>query len=287
MKKSTLCTETQDSAAFNKFISELSEKFKPLQIYCFYKSNVVERKQGCFVSEHVNYIHDYGLLLVTATATRIDYEVQDYANSHFTAGTITVICHSKQSVSEALDANSRFFKAIFTGGDLLYSHDGLLVKSFVHPFDPINASIKGLKHYNHRTPLIEGFMACAFECLQNEQYGICAFMLHQATEQACILLVRVNIAYRSEFHNLRRLLSLCRCFSDHPYELFLSNTRDERLFDMMSKSYSHSRYKDGFTVSNEDARNLYNLTSLFIELSKTLCLKKIAQLEKEAFSIAH
>lgn len=284
MKTPTLCTETQVVPAFNKLICELSEKFKPLQIFCFYKSNSVERKQSCFVSQHVNCIHDYCLLLVTSSATRIDYEIQDYANSHFTGGSITVICHSNQSIRDAIDGNSRFFKAVFTDGELLYSHDGLLLKPLVLPFDPINSSTKALRYYNHRIPLVGGFMSCAFECLQNERYGMCAFMLHQATEQACILLIRVNIAYRSEFHNLQRLLNLCRCFSDQPYELFLSNARDERLFDIMSKSYSHARYKEDFSVSKEDARSLYNLTSLFIELSKTMCLKKIAQLESEAFS---
>lgn len=82
-------------------------------------------------------------------------------------------------------------------------------------------------------PLADGFLMCASECLENEQYGICAFMLHQAVEQACICLVRVHIAYRSKFHNLYRLLRLCQCFSERPFQLFLSTPEDERLFDVL------------------------------------------------------
>jgi len=123
---------------------------------------------------------------------------------------------------------------------------------------------------------------CASECLAKEQFGICAFMLHQSVEQACICLVRVHIAYRSEFHNLYRLLRLCQCFSERPFQLFMSTPEDERLFDVMAKSYSGSRYKDDFTVSRQDAERLYQRVASFILLVKEMCDEKIELLAQEA-----
>lgn len=131
-------------------------------------------------------------------------------------------------------------------------------------------------------PLADGFLMCASECLEKEQYGICAFMLHQAVEQASICLVRVHIAYRSEFHNLYRLLHLCQCFSEKPFQLFLSTPEDERLFDVMAKSYSGSRYKDDFTVSRQDAESLYQRVASFLLLVKEMCDDKIELLDREA-----
>lgn len=282
MKTPTLSIESGHGSTFSKFISELSEKFQPLQIFCFYKSSSHEKRLSCFGSEHSRTRYEYGLLIVTALATRIDYEVQDYANTHFLDGTITVICHSNQSIWEAIENNSRFFKNVYSKGELLYSHDGLLVKPSVQPFNPMSAGKKAERHYKHRIPLAEGFILCASECLRKEHYGICAFMLHQAVEQTCICLIRVHVAYRSEFHNLRRLLSLCNCFSEMPYKLFLSTTKDERLFELMSKSYSSARYKDGFSVSEQDIGELYKLTLSFFELAKTMCEKKIHFLESQA-----
>lgn len=284
MKTPTLSVEFCHGTAFSKLISELSEKFQPLQIFCFYKSSLLETKLSCFVNEHASSNHEYGLLLVTATATRIDYEVQDYVNSQFTAGAITVICHGNQSIWEAIDANSRFFKAIFTDGELLYSHDGLLIRPYVQPYDPVNCGRKALKHYNHRMPLAEGFLTGAAQCLAAESYNISVFMLHQTVEQLCILLIRVHIAYRSEFHNLSRLLRLCQSFSELPHKMFFESAESRRLFEVLSRSYSAARYKDDFSVSRKDAESLFALIESFAAVAKSMCEKKIEMLEEQATS---
>lgn len=183
---------------------------------------------------------------------------------------------------DAVQHNSRFFILVLTSGKLLYSKDGLLDCAPTPAFIPTKGAVNALKHYNHRMPLADGFLMCASECLEKEQYGICAFMLHQAVEQACICLVRVHIAYRSEFHNLYRLIRLCTCFSERPFQLFLSTPEDERLFDVMAKSYSGSRYKDDFTVSRQDAESLYQRVESFLLLVKKMCDNKIELLNQEA-----
>ena len=108
-------------------------------------------------------------------------------------------------------------------------------------------------------------------------------MLHQVVEQACIALIRVYLAYRSEIHNLRRLLCLCSSFSHEPIKTFLSGSpEDERLFEILLKSYSGARYKETFIVLADDARVLYNKTLAFVTLAKQMCNEKIAQLEQQA-----
>ncbi|QNK63930.1 HEPN domain-containing protein [Pedobacter sp. PAMC26386] len=126
-------------------------------------------------------------------------------------------------------------------------------------------------------------MLGAHECLVNQQYKICIFMLHQALEQSCIVLIRVQIAYRSEFHNLHRLLYLCNSFSNLPGKIFLSNSpEDERLFDVLVKSYSGARYGDHFSVEQGDAHLLYKKIASFVTLAKQMCEEKIVKLENEA-----
>jgi HEPN domain-containing protein len=212
--------------------------------------------------------------------------MQDFANTYYQHGTITLIGHSRQSVMDAVHQNSRFFIGVLTYGKLLYSKDGLLDNNPIAAFIPTKGAIKAIRHYEHRIPLADGFLMCASECLEKEQFGICAFMLHQAVEQTCICLLRVNIAYRSEFHNLYRLLRLCTCFSEKPFQLFLSTTEDERLFDVMAKSYSGSRYKDDFTVPRQDAERLYQRVASFLLLAKEMCNEKIELLAKSASDYA-
>ncbi|WP_406826408.1 HEPN domain-containing protein [Pedobacter sp. KACC 23697] len=221
-------------------------------------------------------------MAITETATRIDYEMQDFANADYQHGTITIIGHGRQSVIEAVQQNSRFFISVLSRGKLRYSKDGLTDHDPIPAFIPTKGAIKAIRHYEHRIPLADGFLMCASECLEKEQFSICAFMLHQAVEQTCICLLRVHIAYRSEFHNLYRLLRLCTCFSEKPLQLFLSTAEDERLFKLMAKSYSGSRYKDDFTVSRQDAERLYQKVASFVSLAKGMCKEKIELLAQSA-----
>jgi len=197
-----LSPEAEHPVHFREFIHRLAQKFEPLQIFSFSQNSSMHHSQGCFNHNQGYFKCDHCLLAVTETATRIDYEMQDFANSYYKHGTITVISHGRQSVIDAVQQNSRFFISVLTYGKLLYSKDGLLDNHPIPAFIPTKGAIKAIKHYEHRIPLANGFLMCASECLEKEQYGICAFMLHQAVEQTCICLVRVHIAYRSEFQPL-------------------------------------------------------------------------------------
>lgn len=282
MEPLKLSAEADHIIYFREFIQQLTQKFEPLQIFSFSQNSYTHKSQGCFNDNQVYFKCDYCLLAITESATRVDYEMQDFANMNYRHGTITVICHGRQSVKDAVQHNSRFFIWVLTRGKLIYSKDGLLYSDPIPPFIPTKGAIEIVKHYEYRMPLADGFLMCASECMEKEQYGICAFMLHQAVEQACICLVRVHIAYRSEFHNLYRLLRLCMCFSERPFQLFLSTPEDERLFDVMAKSYSGSRYKDDFAVSRQDAGSLYQRVASFLLLAKELCNEKIELLVQEA-----
>ena len=93
----------------------------------------------------------------------------------------------------------------------------------------------------------------------------------------------VHLAYRAEMHNLRRLLHLCSCFSNAPIKMFLSGSPDdERLFEVLLKSYSGARYKDTFNISEDDSWLLYNKIIAFVALAKIMCEEKIAQLRLQA-----
>ena len=96
----------------------------------------------------------------------------------------------------------------------------------------------------------------------------------------------MNTGYRSEFHNLYRLLGLCTSFSKKPFELFFSaGVEDQRLFEILIKSYSQSRYNNQFQVEEPDAMLLYERVSVFLILTKDLCADQIGKLETDANAI--
>lgn len=278
----TLTTTTSHTSYFNAFIAKLTDKFQPLQIFKFSQNSFMQHHQGCFKSTRSANFCNYCLLLVTESATRIDYEAQDFANRHYQQGTVTLICHDKQSIQDAIAGNNRFFITACSKGELIYNYNGLLLPEEVPAFIPTQAAAKARKHYQHRFSLSEGFYLGASECLSNwEQYSVAVFMLHQAVEQLCIGLIRIHLAYRSEFHNLNRLLHLCSSFSHLPLQLFTETTEDKRLFSILLKSYSAARYQANFVVSEKDATTLCNKVADFTAMATQLCEEKIATLEEE------
>ena len=97
-------------------------------------------------------------------------------------------------------------------------------------------------------------------------------MLHQTVEQACITLIRVYMAYRSDMHNLARLLNLCLCFSGEPAALFPRKTEeDQRLFQLLLRSHSDARYRSEYKVNSDDADILCTRIRQLIDLTKILC----------------
>lgn len=266
---------------FHSLVSDLVMKFKPVRIICFGKQNFFYERTGCFGAGMENRTH-YCLLIITEAKYRIDYEAQDYCNSHFKEGGITLVCHSAEAISEAVETNSRFFLNVLQSGELIYSADGLMYLQPIPEFIPIQAVIKAEKHWNHRMPLAEGFVEGAGLFLGKEQYNLSVFMMHQAIEQCSSLLVRVVMGYRADFHNIHRLLSLCRCFSNEPFELLATGTeQDKRLFEVLVKSYSQSRYSSSFYVDETDAKLLFIRVNQFIELVKKFCLGKISELQHD------
>ncbi|MBB5645969.1 HEPN domain-containing protein [Pedobacter cryoconitis] len=283
MEMYPLSLADEHSFYFKTFVKSLVQKFEPQQVFCFAKKSLLEQSNGCFIDYKTDHSSNYCLLIVTASATRIDHEIQEFANFHYKHGVITILCHGKETILEAIKANNRFFITVYNTGYLLYSHDGMTQPDLPVRFIPTQAGIKAKKQLRHRMPLVEGFLTGSHQCLVNQQYNVCTFLLHQAVEQCCIVLIRVHIAYRSEIHNLKRLLNLCNCFSNKPFKMLRSgNAEDERLFEILIKSYSEARYGDHFSVEFEDAQHLYDRITDFVDLAKSMCKEKIQKLENEA-----
>ena len=263
---------------FKSLIMLLVDKFQPTRIISFGQQTLQNQIEGCFGSKEIKQQH-HCLLICTESCTRIDYEIQDFVNTHYSAGQVTIICHGESTIKDGIDSNNRFFITVMTNGKPIYTKNGFFNIDTIPKFNPDGSMEKATKHFSHRISLANGFFECARESLAKGNYNITAFLLHQVVEQSCIGLIRVNIAYRSEFHNIYRLLGLCRSFSDAPFNILVGEkSSDRRLFDILSKSYGKARYASEFSVTRKDAEELYDKVSSFIELVESMCRNKIKTL---------
>lgn len=131
--------------------------------------------------------------------------------------------------------------------------------------------------------LATGFLESASGYLSTGKYELCIYMLHQVVEQCCSGLIGVHLAYRSDIHNLYRLLRLCDIFSPALSQFFLQqNEEGRRLFDLMVKSYCGARYQDDFKAGQSDAEKLYSQVAAFLKMAEVICKDKIEALAMDA-----
>ena len=280
MEKEDLSQAFEQHPELNSVIKKLTEKFDPIKIICFSKMESKVRSKGFFKDFKEVSISHYHLLMITEDSARIEHAVQDFVNFHFTDGTITILVHGIGIVQELTGKHHPFFCSVLGKGQLLYSKDGLFVASSIPQSDPKKTYEKALEHYNCRYSTAKAFHSSAKNALEEENYNIALFLMHQAVEQACIAMISVHLFYKSNIHNIDRLLKLTLCFSDKPSLVFRRNTKEDlRLFGILQSCYSMARYEDNYKVEINDAYKLILLVDDFLKVGEGLCNEHLKKLK--------
>ncbi len=283
MERKNIHLPISQSRELAEIITVLVAKYKTEYMICFGCLNDTKALTSCFTEDLKQSDTHYFLLMLTTEITRIEHEVQDHVNSVFEKGTITIIVHGLETVTNAIAQGSRFFTAVCRDGKQLYSASGLGLNLDYLNLNPATTFSKAQKHYFHRFGMAWGFLESSYASYESGFYSNCMFELHQAVEQACIAAIRVYTGYRSDLHNLARLLNLCKCFSDGQVELFPRTTeKDKQLFKLLLKSYSDTRYKDDYKIVDHEADELCTRVREFLELIKMLCKQRLAAYRQEA-----
>jgi HEPN domain-containing protein len=279
-------TRSMNYAELEKITSELVRRYQPEQLICFGSLQKNASSAGCFINGQCQHSNHYFLLMVTASAARMEHEVQAMMTSCFQDITITIVVHGKEIIESALSRGNRFFNTVYRTGTMLYNADGLsssFAALHLPEIDPLQTHLKAEHHYKHRYEMALGFMEGVNACMVKGYYNNAVFMMHQAIEQACIGLIRIFIGYRSDMHNLDRLLKLTLCFSREPSAMFPRETNEEkRLFGLFYKCYSEARYKTELHVTKEDAQTLHKQCVDFVLLIESLCLERISAYKTKA-----
>lgn len=274
----------EQSKSFNRLIRLLIWKFEPLQLFCFAQSCIYKESSSCFTTKKENVDCHYCLLLVAASDVPTADAVQKFINSRFRAGGITVLCHNRKTVSDAIKAKNRFFLTIYSHAQLLYSHNELVQSEYIRNFSPLNALKKAERKFSHYMALTDAFFAGATHCFENKEHAICTTMLHHTVEQCARLLISLHLSYQVEPNSLYNLVGLCRSLSDQPQKLLLATPEDKRLFGILVKGRTDVNRGIPYPVTENDAKQLLIRVSSIRKLTRLLCKDKIEHLHLETLS---
>lgn len=251
----------------------LTSQYKLEKIICFAAINRLSSENTVFAATKVVSASNYYLLVMTTEITRIEHAMQDYIGKLF-PGTF-VIAHGFETVMNLVYKYDTFFLKACTNGALIFTADGFTMIPEFEAEKSEQAFLKDREAFDRIYNLASGFLESAFICYENDFQNNVTFLLHQSVEQACRALIRLFTGYRSDIHNLDRLLQFCNCFSDEPAMLFRRHfVNEQRLFRILTSAYSEARYKDNYQVANTDVGQLCTLVKAFLDLVSELAKKE-------------
>lgn len=106
---------------------------------------------------------------------------------------------------------------------------------------------------------------------------MCAFNLHQTTENLLHTISLVFILYSPKNHDLDELIRSCKAYTIELCRAFPRNTpEEERLFDLLQRSYIESRYNPDFEITKADIDALLPKIELLRDVVEQVCNERLA-----------
>ena len=271
-----------------QLVANIVKAISPEKIICYGSRINIMQDWGCFMSGdsyQPTTGTEFDLLIITNNEEKcLDHEIIQVCEQQAEplGCRITTIVHKLVAVNEAIEQGRRFFTTLYHKGILLYNGNDL---SLSQPPGTLNiATIKTRMEtcWNKEFVMAQRFYDTARHCLMKGWNELCVFNLHQSVQHGCMALLRSITGYRSQTHNLSRLLALTENFSLLPAIIFpVVSDEETELFSLLRNAYSGARYKEDYTVSPEKATILTERVKQFLVIAEHLYHKHLQSLTTE------
>lgn len=104
------------------------------------------------------------------------------------------------------------------------------------------------------------FLNGAIQYMEDGNYLLAMFSLHQAVESSLMALIKIEFGCRMTAHNLARMVRITQLFTDEiKNKLQLHTPEGVRLFALLQSAYSDARYKTEFVADEKDVAALLEI----------------------------
>lgn len=192
------------------------------------------------------------LILIKDRNNKELYEWQDKIENDCKAlMPVTTIVLQHTTFEEWLKQGHFFAASVLQSAVLIYNSG-----NFGFPdYKPASAAITkpSEKHLLEGLTKAKEFLAGSELFRVRKQHAMAAFMLHQSAEQALHTLLKAGTGYHANTHSIDKLLRYASLVSYQLPDIFPQKTEEEkRLFNLLQKAYTDSRYKEDYKISTDD-----------------------------------
>jgi len=190
---------------------------------------------------------------------------------------VIAIVHKVNSAREGLEKGKRFWSNIMSKGINVYQLPELQLPEFqlVAEDDFIKRAAIDWERWGLQG---KSFLKGAKYYIENNDFTIAVFLLHQAAESTLIAIIKAVLGYRMSAHNLSRMLRLTLLFTDEIKNLFELNTAEgSQMFNLLQTAYSEARYRGSFIADEESVKMLVPKVELLLDTAKAVYDKFIEE----------
>ena len=228
------------------------------------------------------YQSDFDLLIITQTqsyAQKIEKDLQlsRRLNKHFQRTPVSLIAEDITFVNNRLRKSQYFYIDVLREGIVLFDAGKLELA------EPKELTIKqraflAKEDYDYWFTSADGFYKMYLTAIQQNEFNIAAFQLHQATERLYSAIALVYTRYKPKSHDLTSLGQRAASIEPKFLEAFPMDTKEKReCFELLRKAYVDARYKPSYSITLEQLQYLGERVKVLQQLTEQLCQAKIAE----------
>lgn len=243
------------------------------------KGKQVEHKYQIKDGTTIEYTSDYDILVVLKEIperlSNLESTIMNKTAIYNTPLNLEI--HEIDYINKGLDIGEYFFVDIIKEGVSLYD-TGLLEFSTPRQLTLIERKEKALRYFNTWFPGAEKMLKGSKFFFAESDLKESVFLLHQATESLYYTVLLVFTDYKPKLHNLWKLRKKAKPYSEELFLVFRTeiDEYDNHLFDLLKRGYIDARYREDYTITENELKDLIAKVTLIVPIVEKICKEEIA-----------
>jgi len=265
-------------ANITKIITEI---FVPEMIILFGSYARNEWVEDKYNEDYYRYQSDFDILVIVkmqseSAQAKLEHVYEDRIQKNETIKTpVTVIVHDVDFVNRRLSRAQYFFRDIKKEGILLYESNKFQLQEAIE-LSPLERRKLAQEDFHYWFNSANSYFKYYELALQENEFPMSAFLLHQITERLYSGILLVFTRYKPNTHDLYVLRKLANSVDYRLTQIFpLNNKENRRLFKLLKKAYVEARYNPHYVISNEELVHLCSQIGELKKIGEAICHEKI------------
>lgn len=287
MKKSITYLPKKKQEDLNYLVGLVRKKLPQAEMIILYgsyaRNEYVDYDERVEFGITTTYMSDYDILVVTKNisdkdAGKILDNIDDqYYQDPDKQTPVQFINDDIDKLNQDLSEGRYFYTQVKQEGVVLYDSGNFkLARRRKLRFDEIKQQAE--EYFEQKFKKAGLFLGDTGYNYDKQEYVQASFMLHQACENYYYAIRLVYTLKNSKQHNLAKLSSSVKKYSDELLKVFPRNTGEEkRLFNLAKAAYVEARYNPNFLVTKEDIEALVPKVEMLRDITKRICEVRIKE----------